>query len=97
MGGMMGGEGMEGLEGLLGGDNGEGPNLEQLKEMLTQLKIMKDAGTIPPEELATVRQQFKEAFGSGIDEIVSQAATDKDAMSSADLELLDLMKEILEN
>jgi hypothetical protein len=97
MGGMMGGEGMEGLDGLLGGDNGEGPNLEQLKEMLTQLKIMKDAGTIPPQELATVRQQFKESFGSSIDEIVSQAATDKDAMSSADRELLDLMKEILED
>ena len=98
MGGMLGGEGMEGLEGLLGGgENGEGPNLAQLKEMLTQLKIMKDAGTIPPEELRTVRQQFKESFGSSIDEIMSQAKNDKDGMTDADRELLVLMQDILED
>ena len=98
MGGMLGGEGMEGLEGLLGGgENGEGPNLAQLKEMLTQLKIMKDAGTIPPEELQTVRQQFKESFGSSIDEIMSQAKNDKDDMTDADRELLVLMQDILED
>jgi len=98
MGGMLGQEGMAGLEGLMGGggENGGEPNLEQLKEMLTQLKIMKDAGTIPPEELQTVRQQFKESFGSSIDEIVSQATNDKDAMTDGDRELLDLMKDILE-
>jgi hypothetical protein len=94
---MMGGMGLEGMgdmAGMMGGE--EGPNLEQLKETLTQLKTMKDSGAIPPEELATVRRQFKDAFGSSIDDIAKQAEEDPDAMSDADSELLQLVKEILE-
>jgi hypothetical protein len=102
MGGMMGGmEGMEGLgamAGLLsGGAEGAEPNPEQLKEMLTMLKTMKDSGTIPAEELATVREQFRESFGSSIDDILKQADVAGGEMSSSDLELLALMKGILED
>jgi len=110
MGGMMGGmEGMEGMEGMpgmegmagmanmMGGEGGEEPNPEQLKEMLLMLKTMKDSGSIPPEELVTVREQFKESFGSGIDDILSQADNSEGEMSEGDKELLDLMKGILED
>lgn len=102
MGGMMGGmEGMEGLgamAGLMGGGaEGAEPNPEQLKEMLTMLKTMKDSGTIPPEELATVRDQFRESFGSSIDDILKQADAAGGEMSSSDKELLALMKGILED
>jgi hypothetical protein len=104
MGGMMGGmEGMEGMEGMagmagmMGGEGGEEPNPEQLKEMLVMLKTMKDSGSIPPEELVTVREQFKESFGSGIDDILSQADKADGEMTDDDKELLDLMKSILED
>ena len=106
------GEGMEGMEEMmkgLGGDmeglgslgmgmDGEdGPSPEQLKEMLLTLKTMKESGTIPPEELEAVRAQFKEAFGAGIDDVVSDAEEDEDALNESDKELLELMKEILKD
>lgn len=101
MSGMMGGmEGMEGLgamAGLMGGTQDAEPNPEQLKSMLTMLKSMKDSGTIPPEELSTVREQFRESFGSSIDDILKQADNAGGEMSTSDKELLDLMKAILED
>jgi hypothetical protein len=91
----MGGEG--GLEGLagMGMDGEEGPSPEQLKEMLLALKTMKDSGTIPPDELEAVRSQFREAFGSSIEEVM--ANKDQESMSENDKELLDLMKSILDD
>lgn len=109
---LKGGEGSEGMEEMMkamGGDMGmgdlagmgmdgeDGPNPEQLKEMLLTLKTMKDSGSIPPEELEAVRDQFKAAFGAGIDDVVSDADADQDALAETDKELLDLMKEILED
>merc|ERR1712176_264985 len=88
--GMMGG--MPGLEGMLGAD-GEGPSPEELKQMLLSLKEMKDSGAIPPEELETVKQQFKEAFGSTVDDVIKEG--EDGGISSEDRELLDLMKSIL--
>jgi hypothetical protein len=93
--GMGGMEGMEGLSGMMGGE-GE-PSPEQLKEMLTLLKTMKESGNIPPEELATVREQFRESFGSSIDDMMKQADSEQAVMSADEKELLDLMKYILED
>jgi hypothetical protein len=93
MGGM---EGMEGMEGLLGGGtDGEDMDPEQLKQMLLSLKEMKESGSIPPEEFETVRQQFKEAFGSSIDDVVKQGDENSSEFGTDDKELLDLMKQIL--
>lgn len=94
----MGGD-MEGLGDLagMGMEGKDGPSPEQLKEMLLTLKTMKESGSIPPAELEAVRAQFKEAFGAGIDDIVSDAEADQDALAETDKELLDLMKEILED
>ena len=91
MGGMgdMGGMGMPGMD-------GEEPDPEQLKEMLRALKDLKDSGSLPESELVEVRKQFKEAFGSSLDEIMKDANDAGDALGSQDKELLDLMKDILE-
>jgi hypothetical protein len=93
----MGGEG--GLEGLagMGMDGEDGPSPEQLKEMLLALKTMKDSGSIPPTELEAVRKQFREAFGSSIEEVMADADKDQESMTTNDKELLDLMKSILDD
>lgn len=90
MGGDMGGMGLPGM-----GD-GEEPDPEQLKEMLRALKDLKDSGALPESELAEVRKQFKEAFGSSIDDVMRGAGESGDELGAQDKELLDLMKDILE-
>lgn len=98
-----GGEGMSdmmknmGLDSsLMGGGadgmNGEGMDPEQLKTMLLELKSAKDRGEISKEEMNMVRSQFKQAFGSSIDDLLKQA----DSASPEDREVLDLMKSVLE-
>ena len=103
---MKDGKGMEGMEQMLGGmgglggipgmEDGEGPSPEQLKEMLISLKEMKDSGSIPPEEFDAVKKQFKESFGSSLDDVVRDADEEGD-LSGEDKELLDLMKAIMED
>jgi hypothetical protein len=104
------GEGMEGMEEMmksmggldgmppgLGGMDGDGPSPEQLKEMLKNLKDMKDSGAIPPDEFDKVKEQFKEAFGSSIDDVVKEANVSNDELSKTDKELLELMKSIMQD
>jgi hypothetical protein len=43
-----------------------------------------------------VKSQFKEAFGSGIDEVMKDADAQGGELTSDDKELLDLMKSILD-
>lgn len=93
---------MGGLDGLAGlgtgadGDGGEGPSPEELMQMLTSLKELKDSGSIPPEEFDTVKKQFHEAFGSSIDDVVKEADANNEELSSTDQELLKLMKSIMD-
>lgn len=91
MGGMEGG--MPGMPGA----NGEEPSPEQLKEMLLALKELKDSGSIPDSELSEVKKQFKEAFGSSIDDVMKDADGSSEELASNDKELLDLMKSILDD
>lgn len=92
----MGAGDMGDMASLLGDPNGgDAPNPEQLKEMLLALKQLKDSGSIPPQELETVKAQFREAFGSSIDEVMRDADENQDAMTAGDKELLELMKDIL--
>mmetsp|Transcript_24644 Transcript_24644/g.54261 ORF Transcript_24644/g.54261 Transcript_24644/m.54261 type:complete len:841 (+) Transcript_24644:96-2618(+) len=93
---MMSGMGDMGGMGMPGMGDGEEPDPEQLKEMLRALKDLKDSGSLPESELAEVRKQFKEAFGSSIDDVMSGADDAGDELGSQDKELLDLMKDILE-
>lgn len=108
---MKSGEGMEGMEEMMkgmGGEtggmpggmpgmDGEEPSPEQLKEMLLALKGLKDSGSIPDSELSEVKKQFKEAFGSSIDDVMKDADGSSEQLASNDKELLDLMKSILDD
>jgi hypothetical protein len=78
------------------GMDGEEPSPEQLKEMLTALKDLKDSGSIPASELEVVKKQFRDAFGSSIDEVMKDADKADGEMGPEDKELLDLMKSILD-
>jgi len=90
-------KGMGDMDGMgLPGMDGEEPDPEQLKEMLRALKDLKDSGSLPESELVEVRNQFKEAFGSSIDDIMKGADDAGDELGDQDKELLDLMKDILE-
>merc|ERR1712086_836408 len=88
--------GMGDMGGIPGMGDGEEPDPEQLKEMLRSLKDLKDSGSLPESELQEVRNQFKEAFGSSIDDIMKGAGEAGDDLEAQDKELLDLMKDILE-
>lgn len=93
--GAMGGmEGMEGLGGMGGmpGMDGEEPNPEQVKEMLLALKGMKDSGQFSKEDLASIKKEFQNSFGSSIDELASS----EKPLDPTEQELLDLMKSILD-
>jgi len=90
-------KGMGDMDGMgMPGMDGEEPDPEQLKEMLRALKDLKDSGSLPESELVEVRKQFKEAFGSSIDDIMKGADESGDDLGEQDKELLDLMKDILE-
>ncbi|KAL3942884.1 MAG: hypothetical protein SGBAC_003007 [Bacillariaceae sp.] len=91
----MGDMGMPGMPGMPGAD-GEEPSPEQLKEMLSALKELKDSGSIPDSELVEVKKQFREAFGSSIDEVMKDADNAGGDVSNQDKELLELMKSILD-
>lgn len=91
--GMGGMEGMPDLAAMAGmGAEGEEPSPEQVKEMLLALKGMKDSGSFSKEELATIKQDFKNSFGSSIEEIANSNPLDP-----TEKELLELMKSILDD
>ena len=56
---------------------------------------MKETGAIPPEELDEVKNQFKEAFGSSIDDVINEANKSEGELGNMDKELLELMKAVL--
>mmetsp|Transcript_40748 Transcript_40748/g.45931 ORF Transcript_40748/g.45931 Transcript_40748/m.45931 type:complete len:116 (+) Transcript_40748:2433-2780(+) len=89
-------KGMDGMGGLPGMEGGEEPNPEQLKEMLRALKDLKSSGSVPESEINEVKKQFKEAFGSSIDELMKNASDGGEELGEVDQELLDLMKSILD-
>lgn len=98
MGGMEGMEGMKGMGGMPGMNGEEGdPDPEQLKEMLQAIKTMKDSGTLPPQELEQVKAQFRDSFGSSIDQVIKDADANGDEMEESEKELLGLIKSILDD
>jgi len=83
-----------GLGGIGGPGSGEEMDPEQLKEMLKQLKAMKDAGAIPADQMKEVRDAFKEAYGATIDDVIKEADAEGE-LGTQDKELLSLMKSVL--
>ncbi len=103
--GMPGMEGMEemmkamggggGLPGMPGMDGDISP--EDLKQTLGMMKDMMDSGQVSQEELAEVRKQFKEMYGSDISELIRKASEDGagEGMTDDERELLDVFKQLL--
>merc|ERR1712176_721995 len=85
---MMNNMGDIGGMGIPGMGDGEELDPEQLKDMLRTLKDLKDSGSLPESELVEVRKQFKEAFGSSIDDIMKGADEAGNELGAQDKELL---------
>lgn len=89
---MMKGMDMEGMAGMPGvGEDGE-MDAEQLKEVLRQVKTLKDSGALPPDQLKEVKDAFKESYGATFDDVIKQAESE---FGAEDAELLELMKSVL--
>ena len=97
------GEGLEGMEEMMQGMgmgdmmgmgmDGEDISPEQLKAMLTELKALKDSGSIPPAELEQVKAEFQKSFGASLNDIMKDA----DESNPEEAEILALMKDILDS
>lgn len=88
---------MKGMEGMLPGMEGmDGENLdhEQMKELLLQLKALKDAGQIPADQLQLVQKQFEEVYGSNFESMMN--GTSEEELSDEEKELVEIMKGILD-
>jgi hypothetical protein len=92
---MMGGEGGMGMPGMPGMDGEMSP--EDLKQTLGLMKELMDSGQVSDEELAEVRKQFKEMYGSDISDLIKKASEEgaDGGMSEDEAELLDMFKRIL--
>ena len=94
-------EGLEGLADLAGGMDGangmdpEAMDPEQLKTMLLGLKEMKESGAIDPSEFEVVKEQFKEAYGGSIEDVIKEGDSNSEMFGDNDKELLELMKSLL--
>ena len=89
--------GMEGMEGMgLPGMDGE-MSPEDLKQTLGMMKDLMDSGQVSEEELAEVRGQFKEMYGSDISDLIKKASDEgaEGGMTDDERELLDMFKRIL--
>jgi len=95
LGGAEGLEGLAGLGGMDGEANPEDMDPEQLKTMLLGLKEMKESGAIDPSEFELVKDQFKEAYGGNIEDVIKEGDENSEMFGEHDKELLDLMKSLL--
>ena len=93
-------EGMEemmknlGMDGMgLPGMDGEELDPEQTKQMLLQIKDLKDAGQITDDQLAEVQKQFEDMYGQNLEAMMSGAS--EEDLTPEEKELMELMKSIL--
>lgn len=104
--GMEGLEGMEGMEDMMSALGGGMPGMpgmdgemspEDLKQTVGMMKELMDSGAVSEEELAEVRSQFKEMYGSDIADLIKKADEEGAGASMSDDEraLLDMFKQIL--
>lgn len=101
MGGLGGGD-MSALEGMMGGGMpGFGdPNAElspeEIKQSVTMMKELVNSGQISSEEIKLVKEQFAQAYGQDIEDLIKAAdGADGDELGDDGKELLDLFKTVL--
>ena len=97
--GMPGMEGMEDMMSALGGLPGLDGEMspEDLKQTVKMMKDLMDSGQVSQEELAEVRKQFKEMYGSDISDLIKKADQEGNGamLGEDERELLDVFKKIL--
>merc|ERR1711957_322564 len=93
---MGGGGGLEGLEGMPGFGEGD-ISEEDLKQSVSMMKELVESGNVSKDELDLVRQQFKDLYGSDINELITAADEEGagEELGEDGKELLDLFKTIL--
>merc|ERR1711957_772876 len=91
-----GGEGMAGMEGMPGMDEGDISG-EDLKQSVGMMKDLVESGNVSKEEMKLVQQQFKDLYGSDINELIASADEEGagEGLDDDTKELLDLFKTIL--
>merc|ERR1712129_354497 len=92
MGGADGGAGMPGF-----GGEGEELSEEDVKQSVAMMKQLVDSGSVTKEEIKLVKEQFKEAYGEDIEDLIKQADSGDadDELGDDGKELLDLFKTVL--
>jgi len=106
------GGGMEGLAEMMGGlgdAEGEGvmpgfgdPNAElsqeDIKQSVGMMKALVESGQISKDEISLVKEQFKEAYGADIEDLIAEADSGEmgDDLGEDGKELLDLFKTVLD-
>jgi len=92
---MGGAGGMPGMPGMPGMDGEMSP--EDLKQTVGMMKDLMDSGQVSEEELAEVRSQFKEMYGSDISDLIKKASDEgaEGGMTDDERALLDMFKQIL--
>jgi len=99
MGGLGGMEGMEGMGDMPGfGDPNAELSPEEIKQSVTMMKQLVESGQISKEEVALVKQQFTEAYGANIEDLIAAADSgDMEGELGEDgKELLELFKTVLD-
>ena len=94
---------MGGLEGMEGGMPGLGdPNAElspeDIKQSVSMMTALVESGQISKDEIALVKDQFKEAYGADIEDLIAEADSGNmgDELGEDGKELLDLFKKVLD-
>lgn len=94
---------MSGLEGMEGGIPGfEDPNAElspeDIKQSVSMMKALVESGQISKDEIALVKEQFQEAYGASIEDLIAEADSGNmgDELGEDGRELLDLFKKVLD-
>jgi len=92
-------EGMEGMGDMPGfGDPNAELSPEEIKQSVTMMKQLVESGQISKEEVALVKQQFTEAYGANIEDLIAAADSgDMEGELGEDgKELLELFKTVLD-
>lgn len=87
----------DGMPGMPGGDPDAEISPEELKQTVKLMKELLESGNISKEEIALVKEQFKEANGGSVEDLIKMAGNENvgDELGEDGKELLDLFKEVL--
>jgi len=92
---------MKGLAGADGsfpgqdGSNNADVNPEDIQQSIKLMKELMESGSISKEEIALVKDQFSEVYGTDINKFLQEAEGEEDNLDDDGKELLNLFKDVL--